>query len=46
MRNPFNRGNSPGRARDAWLRPGTFEPGHAKLGGRKKGTRNLNNAQA
>ena len=41
MRNPFNRGNSPGRAREAWLRPETFEPGHAKFGGRKKGTRNL-----
>jgi hypothetical protein len=41
MRNPLNRGSSPGRARDWWLRPGSFERGHAKLGGRKKGTRNL-----
>jgi hypothetical protein len=40
MRNPFNRGSSPDRARDASLRPGTFKPGHKKLGGRKKGTPN------
>jgi hypothetical protein len=30
----------PGRARDASERPGTFKPGHKKLGGRKKGTPN------
>jgi hypothetical protein len=41
MTNPFNRGSAPGRARDPWQNPETFEPGHATLGGRKKGTRNL-----
>jgi hypothetical protein len=41
MTDPFNRGSAPGRARDPWQCSGTFEPGHAKLGGRKKGTRNL-----
>ncbi len=41
MTNPFNRGSAWGRAREAWQRPGSFEPGHAKRGGRKKGTRNL-----
>jgi hypothetical protein len=41
MTNPFNRGSAPDRARDPWQNPGTFEPGRAKLGGRKKGTRNL-----
>src|SRR6516162_5177925 len=40
MTNPFNRGTAPGRARDAPERPGTFKPGHKKLGGRKKGTPN------
>jgi len=40
MTNPFNRGTAPGRARDASERPGTFKPGHKKLGGRKKGTPN------
>ena len=32
MTNPFNRGSSPDRARDASQRPGTFKPGHKKLG--------------
>jgi len=41
MTDPFNRGSAPGRARDPWQSSGTFEPGHAKLGGRKKGTRNV-----
>ena len=41
MSNPFNRASAPGRARDAWTRPGSFKSGHAKLGGRKKGTPNL-----
>ncbi len=40
MTNPFNRGTAPGRARDASQRPGTFKPGHKKLGGRQKGTPN------
>jgi len=40
MTNPLNRGTAPGRARDASERPGTFKPGHKKLGGRKKGTPN------
>jgi hypothetical protein len=40
MTNAFNRGTAPGRARDALQRPGTFKPGHKKLGGRKKGTPN------
>ena len=40
MTNAFNRGTAPGRARDASERPGTFKPGHKKLGGRKKGTPN------
>src|SRR6516165_4508666 len=41
MTDPFNRGSAPGRARDPWQNPGAFEPGRAKRGGRKKGTRNL-----
>ena len=32
MTNPFNRGSSPDRARDASQRSGTFKPGHKKLG--------------
>jgi hypothetical protein len=40
MRNPLDRGNSPGRAREAYQRPGSFKLGHKKLGGRKKGTPN------
>jgi hypothetical protein len=39
--NSVNRGTTPARARDASQRPGTFKPGHKKLGGRKKGTPNL-----
>jgi hypothetical protein len=38
--NAFNRGNAWDRARDSWQRPGSFEPGHKKLGGRKKRTPN------
>ena len=38
--NPFNRGSSPGRARDLLQRSGSFKPGHKKRGGRKKGSRN------
>jgi len=41
MTNPFNRGSSPGRARDALQRSGSFKPGHKKRGGRKKGSRNV-----
>ena len=44
MTNPFNRGSAPGRARDALQRSGSFEPGHKKRGGRKKGSRKLNEA--
>ena len=40
MSNPFTRGSAPGRARDASQRPGSFKPGHKKLGGRKNGTPN------
>jgi hypothetical protein len=40
MTNPFNRGSAPGRARDALQRSGSFEPGHKKRGGRKKGSPN------
>ena len=40
MGNPFTRGSAPGRARDASQRPGSFKPGHKKVGGRKKGTPN------
>jgi hypothetical protein len=40
MRNPLDRGNCPGRAREASERPGSFKLGHKKLGGRKKGTPN------
>ena len=40
MRNSYNRGSAPDRARDALDRPGSFKAGHAKLGGRKKGTPN------
>ncbi len=38
--NAFNRGSAPDRARDSWQRPGSFKPGHKKLGGRKTGTPN------
>src|SRR5271169_3585295 len=41
MTNPFNRGSSPGRVRDTLQRSGSFEPGHKKRGGRKKGSRNV-----
>jgi len=41
MASRFNRGRSPGRARDASQLSGSFAAGHKKLGGRKKGTRNL-----
>ena len=41
MTNPFNRGSSPGRARDSLQRSGSFKPGHKKRGGRKKGSRNV-----
>ena len=40
MTNPFRRGSAPGRARAAWQRPGSFQVGHRKLGGRKRGTPN------
>ncbi len=40
MINPFMRGSAPGRARAAWQRPGSFQVGHRKLGGRKRGTPN------
>jgi hypothetical protein len=45
MSNPFTRGSAPGRARDASQRPGSFKPGHKKLGGRKKGTPNRISAE-
>jgi hypothetical protein len=38
--NAFNRGSAPDRARGSWQRPGSFEKGHQKRGGRQKGTRN------
>jgi hypothetical protein len=41
MTNPFNRGSALGRARDALQRSGSFEPGHKKRGGRKKGSGNV-----
>ena len=41
MINLFNRGSAPGRARDTLQRSGSFEPGHKKRGGRKKGSRNV-----
>jgi hypothetical protein len=41
MPNPLNRGTTPARARDASQRPGTFQKGHRKFGGRKKGTPNV-----
>jgi hypothetical protein len=41
MANPFTRGTAPGRTQLAHLRRGSFKPGHAKLGGRKRGTPNL-----
>jgi len=40
MINPFLRGSAPGRARGASQRPGSFQVGHKKLGGRKHGTPN------
>ena len=41
MTNPLKRGSAPDRARAEYQRPGSFKPGHAKLGGRKRGTPNL-----
>jgi hypothetical protein len=41
MSNPLNRGTTPARARDASQRPATFQNGHRKFGGRKKGTPNV-----
>jgi hypothetical protein len=41
MSNLLNRGTTPARARDASQRPGTFQNGHRKFGGRKKGTPNV-----
>jgi hypothetical protein len=40
MKNSFDRGNSPGRARDDLERHEGFKRGHKKFGGRKKGTPN------
>lgn len=40
MTNPMNRGTAPGRAQPDYLRPGTFESGHEKYGGRKSGAPN------
>ena len=40
MTNPFMRGSALGRARAACQRPGSFQVGHRKLGGRKRGTPN------
>lgn len=40
MANAFTRGSAPGRARDESERPNSFEKGHQKMGGRKKGTPN------
>ena len=40
MTSVFGRGSAPGRARSAQQRPGSFERGHPKMGGRKKGTPN------
>jgi hypothetical protein len=45
MANPFTRGSAPGRARDDSERPGSFKPGHKKVGGRKKGTPNRMSAE-
>jgi hypothetical protein len=41
MTNRLTRGSAPGRDRDALQRPGSFEKGHKKLGGRKRGTPNV-----
>jgi hypothetical protein len=41
MTNRFMRGSAPGRAQPAYLRPGSFNQGHEKRGGRKRGTPNL-----
>jgi hypothetical protein len=41
MTNRLARNSAPGRARDAWQRPGSFKKGHKKLGGRKRGTPNV-----
>jgi hypothetical protein len=41
MTNPWKRGSAPERARKADQRPGSFKPGHKKLGGRKRGTPNV-----
>jgi hypothetical protein len=40
MSDPFRRGSAPDRARGELQRPGSFKPGHKKLGGRRKGTPN------
>ena len=40
MKRPSTRGSAPGRARDAYQRPRSFEHGHKKLAGRQRGTPN------
>ncbi len=37
----MTRGSAPNRAREASQRPGSFEKGHVKIGGRKQGTPNV-----
>jgi hypothetical protein len=41
MTHRLTRGSEPNRAREASQRPRTFEKGHAKVGGRKRGTPNV-----
>jgi hypothetical protein len=41
MSNRLTRGSAPNRAREASQRPDSFGKGHAKMGGRKRGTPNV-----
>ena len=41
MTNPLKRGSAPNRDHPDYERPGSFEPGHQKVGGRKRGTPNV-----
>ena len=41
MTNPLKRGSAPNRDHPDYERPGSFKPGHQKIGGRKRGTPNV-----
>ena len=44
MMNPLKRGSAPNRDHSDYERRGSSKPGHQKVGGRKRGTPNVLNA--